>query len=65
MEEKLNYESAAEELDKILAELKDDEVTIDKLADKVERAAKLAKFCSSKLRETETKVNDIVEKLGL
>ena len=65
MEERLNYESAAKELDEILAELKEDKVTIDKLADKVERAAKLATYCSKKLRETETKVNEIVEKLGL
>jgi len=65
MEEKLNYETASAELDQILAELKDDKITIDKLADKVERAALLATFCSKKLRETEAKVNDIVEKLGL
>jgi exodeoxyribonuclease VII small subunit len=65
MAEELNYENAAEELDKILAELKEDKVTIDKLAEKVERAAKLATFCSTKLRETEQRVNQIVEKLGL
>ena len=65
MDEKLNYENAATELDQILAELKEDKVSIDKLADKVERAAKLAKFCSSKLRETEAKVTEIVTNLGL
>jgi exodeoxyribonuclease VII small subunit len=65
MEEKLNYESASAELDNILAELKQDRVTIDKLAEKVERAAKLATFCSIKLKETEKKVNEIVENLGL
>ena len=65
MDEQLNYENAAKELDQILAELKEDKVSIDKLAEKVERAAKLATFCSKKLRETETKVTEIVEKLGL
>jgi exodeoxyribonuclease VII small subunit len=65
MAEELNYENAAKELDEILAELKEDKVTIDKLAVKVERAAKLATFCSTKLRETEQRVNQIVEKLGL
>jgi exodeoxyribonuclease VII small subunit len=63
--EDLNYEQAAQELDQILNELKNDKISIDKLAEKVERAAKLASFCSQKLRTTENKIKDIIEKLGL
>lgn len=63
--EELTYEQAAKELDLILVELKGDSITIDKLSDKVERAAKLASFCSQKLRTTEGKINEIIEKLGL
>jgi exodeoxyribonuclease VII small subunit len=63
--EDLTYEQAAQELDQILAELKTDKISIDKLAEKVERAAKLASFCSQKLRTTEVKINEIIEKLGL
>ena len=63
--ENLNYESAAKELETILEELKSDAITIDKLAEKVERASVLLKFCSEKLRTTETKVNDVIQKLGL
>ncbi len=63
--ESLTYEQAAKELDTILAELKQDQISIDKLAEKVERAAKLASFCSEKLRTTESKINDIITKLGL
>lgn len=63
--EELTYEQAAKELDNILAELKQDQISIDKLAEKVERAAKLASFCSDKLRTTESKINDIITKLGL
>jgi exodeoxyribonuclease VII small subunit len=63
--EDLTYEQAAQELDLILAELKTDKISIDKLADKVERAAKLASFCSQKLRTTEGKIIEIIEKLGL
>lgn len=63
--EDLTYEQAAQELDQILAELKTDKISIDKLADKVERAAKLASFCSQKLRTTEGKITEIIEKLGL
>ncbi|MCE4566027.1 exodeoxyribonuclease VII small subunit [Maribellus sp. CM-23] len=63
--ENLDYEQAAKELDQILADLKTDTISIDKLAEKVERAAKLATFCSQKLRTTEGKIKEIVEKLGL
>ncbi len=63
--ENLTYEQAAKELDIILVELKQDQVSIDKLAEKVERAAKLASFCSEKLKTTETKIADIISKLGL
>lgn len=63
--ENLNYEQAAKELDEILAELKTDKISIDKLAEKVERAAKLATFCNQKLKTTETRINDIVKNLGL
>ena len=63
--EGLTYESAAKELEEILAQLKDDKVSIDDLAVKVERASVLLKFCNEKLRNTESKVNEIIEKLGL
>jgi exodeoxyribonuclease VII small subunit len=63
--EDLTYEQAAKELDEILTELKSDKISIDKLAEKVERAAKLASFCSQKLRTTEGKINEIITKLGL
>lgn len=63
--ENITYEQAAKELDEILADLKGDKVSIDQLEIKVERAAKLASFCSEKLRTTESKINGIIEKLGL
>jgi exodeoxyribonuclease VII small subunit len=63
--ENLTYESAAKELEGILENLKSDSITIDSLAIKVERASVLLKFCSDKLRTTESKVNEVIEKLGL
>lgn len=63
--EDINYEQAAQELDQILADLKTDKISIDKLADKVERAAILASFCSKKLKTTEVKIDDIIKNLGL
>lgn len=61
----LTYEQASKELEQILMELKNDNISIDSLADKVERAAKLAVFCSQKLRTTEEKIDEIIKKLGL
>lgn len=63
--EGLSYEDASKELEEILEEMEDDKISVDKLAEKVERASLLLKYCSEKLRSTEEKVNDIVEKLGL
>ena len=61
----ISYEAAARELDIILAELKSENISIDKLAEKVERAAKLAVICNEKLKSTESKVTEIIKKLGL
>jgi exodeoxyribonuclease VII small subunit len=63
--ENLKYESAAKELEEILDSLKSNTITIDSLAMKVERASVLLKYCSEKLRTTEAKVNDVIDKLGL
>lgn len=63
--ENITYENAAKELEEILQLLKTDSISIDELAQKVERAAKLLKFCTEKLRVTEQKVNEIIEKVGL
>ena len=61
----ISYELAAKELENILAELRGDNISIDKLSEKVERAAKLAVICNEKLRATENKVTEIIKNLGL
>jgi len=63
--ENISYEAAAKELDDILTELRGEKISIDRLAEKVERAAKLAVICNEKLRTTENKVNEIIKNLGL
>lgn len=63
--EELTYDRASSELEHILDELKKDEVSVDELADKVDRASKLILFCKEKLTTTEKKVEDIIESLGL
>lgn len=63
--QELTYEEASKELESILEKLRNDEVSIDKLEKVVTRAAALSKLCQDKLRNTEAKVQNIIEKLGL
>lgn len=63
--ENISYEVASKELNEILSDLKNESISIDKLAEKVERAAELATLCNVKLKTTENKVTEIIKKLGL
>ena len=65
MSKPATYEAAYKEIQEILEELKNDEVSIDALEGKVQRAALLAKYCSEKLRNTEKRLEQIIEDLGL
>ena len=57
------YDEAFEELQKIVAEIEDGEISVDMLSDKVKRAAMLIKICKSKLTATEEDVNNILKDL--
>jgi len=63
MSNPLSYTAAFEELQNIVEEIEDGEITVDELSDKVKRAALLIKVCKSKLTETEADVNKILEDL--
>ncbi len=63
--EELTYEKAERELEQILDDLRNDRITIDALAEKVERASKLIVFCKERLANTEKKVENIIKELGL
>jgi len=63
MDHQLSYTVAFEELQKIVGEIEDGEISVDELSDKVKRAALLIKICKSKLTETEADVNKILEDL--
>lgn len=60
-----SYESAAEELNTLVKQLENDEISVDELAIKLERAAELIKYCREKLRTTEKKVATILDELKL
>lgn len=61
----MTYEEASKELESILEKLRNDEVSIDRLEEVVTKAATLSKLCQDKLRNTEIKVQGIIDKLGL
>ena len=60
MEQNLNYESGFLELREIEAEIVNETVTIDLLADKIKRAAFLIQYCKTRLRSAEDEVNNII-----
>lgn len=63
MNEKINYTEAFEELQTIVSEIEQGEISVDELSEKVKRAAQLIKICKSKLTTTEEDVNKILKEL--
>jgi len=63
MDEKINYTDAFEELQTIVLEIEQGEISVDELSEKVKRAAKLIQICRLKLTRTEEDVNTILKEL--
>ena len=63
MKTETNYTEAFEELQKIVSEIEEGEISIDELSIKVKRAAELIKICKNKLTSTEEDVNQILKEL--
>jgi exodeoxyribonuclease VII small subunit len=57
------YAAAVDELEGILAELEDDRLDVDQLADRVARAAELIRLCRERIRATRLEVEQIVADL--
>ena len=58
-----NYAVAYEELQQIVSEIEEGEISVDELSEKVKRAALLIKICRNKLTTTEEDVNRILKEL--
>ena len=58
-----NYTKAFEELQIIVLEIEQGEISVDELSEKVKRAALLIKICKTKLTTTEEDVNKILKEL--
>ncbi len=58
MPKKVSYTEAKEQLDQIINELENDQITIDDLTAKVKKAKQLIELCKQKLRQTQEELND-------
>ncbi len=65
MKEEINYTEAYSELEEIVGEIENGEISVDELAEKVKRAAQLIKVCKEKLTSTEEDVSKILKDLDL
>lgn len=63
MSEKINYTAAFEELQTIVSEIEQGEISVDELSEKVKRASQLIKLCKTKLTATEEDVTKILKEL--
>lgn len=63
MTEDIDYTSANAELQEIVSEMENSEISIDELDIKIKRASELLKICKDKLFKTEKSVQDVLEEI--
>lgn len=63
MSEEIKYSEAFEELQQIVSDIEDGEISVDELSIRVKRASELIKICKAKLTSTEENVSEILKEL--
>ncbi len=63
MENKMNYTEAIEELERIVEEIENGDISVDELSEKVKRASKLIRLCKTKLTKTEEEVSKVLKEI--
>ena len=63
MKDTTNYAAAFEELELIVSEIENGEISVDELSEKVKRATHLIRICKLKLSTTEEDVNQLLKDL--
>lgn len=58
-DDEVGYEAAVTELEGILAELSDEDVDVDHLAERVRRATELVKICRDRIAAAQMEVKEI------
>jgi exodeoxyribonuclease VII small subunit len=56
----ITYSQALTELEKIIEEIESEEINVDTVAEKVERASFLIKLCRSRLKDTGEEVKKVL-----
>lgn len=63
MSKQMDYLEAFKELQQIVSDIEEGEITVDELSAKVKRASELIRICRKKLTTTENDVKQILEEL--
>jgi exodeoxyribonuclease VII small subunit len=63
MGKEIKYTDAIKELETIIGEMENEEISVDILSEKVKRASELIKFCRDKLFKTEEEINEILKEV--
>ncbi len=64
MKDKINYTEAITELESIVAEIENQDISVDELSARVKRASVLIGICRQALHATEEEVKKILEELN-
>lgn len=60
----LSYKEAVSEIELVIQQIESEELDVDKLTEKVKRAAYLIKWCKEKLRSSEKEIETILKDLN-
>ena len=60
-----SYDAAVQELQDILGQMQSNQLGIDELTAKLQRASALLGYCQGKLTKTEAEVQTVLKRLGL
>lgn len=64
MKEELTYTEAFEQLQEIVRQMENADISVDDLSDKIKKASRLIKICKDKLTKTEQEVNKTITELS-
>ena len=59
-----NYSEAMTELENIVEEIEQGEISVDELSEKIKRAGELIRYCKKQLKSTEENVDKLLEDLN-
>lgn len=64
MKEEITYTEAFEQLQQIVKQMENADISVDDLSDNIKTASKLIKICKDKLTKTEEEVNKTISELS-